>query len=92
MKMIKLHFTFDKSKKSQVLKNKLLKKYKNYPPKNSDVIVVGGGDGYMLHSLKKYLKFNKPFYGINCGTFGFLMNKYFSKELEKKLEKQKRQL
>ena len=30
----------------------------------------------MLQSLKKYQKFNKPFYGINRGTYGFLMNKY----------------
>ena len=28
----------------------------------------------MLSSLKKYYKYNKPFYGVNCGTFGFLMN------------------
>tara|TARA_A100001011_G_scaffold394063_1_gene485519 strand:- start:600 stop:1370 length:771 start_codon:yes stop_codon:yes gene_type:complete len=90
MKTMKLHLTFDKSKKSQVLKNKLLKKYKSYSPKNSDVIVVGGGDGYMLHSLKKYIKFNKPFYGINCGSFGFLMNKYSSNELEKKIRKAKK--
>ncbi len=88
--MIKIHFTFDKSKKSQVLKKKLLHKYKNYPPKNSDVIVVGGGDGYMLYTLKKYIKFSKPFYGINCGTFGFLMNKYSSNQLEKKIKKAKK--
>ena len=88
--MIKLHFTFDKSKKSQVLKKILLKKYKNYSPKNSDVIVVGGGDGYMLYTLKKYLKFSKPFYGINCGSFGFLMNKYNSNQLDKKIKKAKK--
>jgi len=88
--MIRLHFTFDESKKSQNLKKKLLKKYKNHSPKTSDVIVVGGGDGYMLHSLKKYIKFKKPFYGINCGTFGFLMNKYLSNELEKKIKKAKK--
>ena len=47
--------------------------YKNYKASLSDVIIVGGGDGFMLSSLKKYIKFKKPFYGINCGTFGFLM-------------------
>ena len=81
--MIKIHFTFDKTKKSQRLKKKILKNYVNSSPKNSDVIIVAGGDGFMLHSLKKYLKFKKPFYGINCGTYGFLMNKYVSKNFEK---------
>jgi len=87
--MIKFHFTFDKNSKSQKLKKKLLKSYKNNSPKNSEVIIVCGGDGFMLNCLKKYSKFNKPFYGINCGTFGFLMNRYISKNLEKKIFKAK---
>ena len=88
--MIKFHFTFDKTKNSQKLKKKLLNKYKNYSAKKSSVIVVGGGDGYMLNSLKKYEKFKKPFYGINCGTYGFLMNRYISDNLEKKIKRAKK--
>ena len=88
--MKKLNFIFDKTKKSQDLKKKLLKKYKNYSVKNSDVIVVAGGDGFMLNCLKKNIKYKKPFYGINCGTFGFLMNKYASENLEKKNTKSKK--
>ncbi|MDC1096714.1 NAD kinase [Pelagibacteraceae bacterium] len=83
--MIKFHFTFDKTKKSQKLRKKILKKYVNSAPKKSDVIVVAGGDGFMLNNLKKYLKFKKPFYGINCGTYGFLMNRYVSDNLENKI-------
>ena len=88
--MIKFHFTFDKTKKSQSLKKKILKQYKNSPAKTSDIIVVAGGDGYMLNSLKKYLEFKKPFYGINCGTYGFLMNRYASENLEKKIRRAKK--
>jgi NAD+ kinase len=88
--MIKFHFTFDKTKKSQSLKKKILKQYKNSPAKTSDIIVVAGGDGYMLNSLKKYLEFKKPFYGINCGTYGFLMNRYTSDNLEKKIKRAKK--
>ena len=88
--MIKFHFTFDKNKKSQSLKKKLLRKYINNSATSCDVIIVAGGDGYMLSSLKKYVKFNKPFYGINCGTYGFLMNKYISENLEKKISKSKK--
>jgi len=88
--MIKFHFTFDKTKKSQDLKTKLLKKYNSINPTIADVIIVAGGDGYMLNSLKRYAKFKKPFYGINCGTFGFLMNKYITNNLEKKVNRAKK--
>ncbi len=88
--MIKIHFTFDKTKKSQSLKKKLLKLYKNYPPKNANFIVVAGGDGFMLNTLKKYYKLKTNFYGINCGTFGFLMNRFNKKNLEKKILRAKK--
>ena len=87
--MKKFHFIFDKTKKSIILKNIFLKKYKNYPSHLSDVIVVFGGDGFMLKILKKYRKYNKDFYGINRGTYGFLMNKFKSYDMEKLVSKAK---
>jgi NAD+ kinase len=84
--MTKFHFTFDKTTKSQKLKKLLLKKYKNTPVRNAEVIVVAGGDGFMLNALKKNILYKKPFYGINCGSFGFLMNKLDSGDLKKKIE------
>jgi NAD+ kinase len=42
----------------------------------AQVIVVLGGDGFMLQTLHNYMKMKLPFYGINCGTVGFLMNEY----------------
>ena len=87
--MTKLHFIFDKTKKNIRLKKIFLKKYKSFTPYNSDVFVVLGGDGFMLHTLKKYKKYKKPFYGINSGTFGFLMNKYKSNNLYKNISKAK---
>jgi len=83
--MNKFHFIFDKTKKSQKVKKVLLKIYKNYTPSRASFIIVAGGDGFMLSNLKKHYKFNKPFYGINCGTFGFLMNKLKIKDFEKKI-------
>ena len=74
--MKKYHFIFSNIKKNEKLKKSILKKYKNYSPRSSDIIVVFGGDGFMLETLKKYRKFNKIFYGVNRGTFGFLMNKF----------------
>jgi NAD+ kinase len=42
--------------------------------KNVDVILVLGGDGFFLHTIHKFLNYKKPFYGINYGTVGFLLN------------------
>ena len=82
---MKIHFKFDSTSKPQILKKFIIKNYKNYSVKKSDYIVVAGGDGYMLKTIKKFFKFNKPFYGINCGTYGFLMNKFLSNNIEKKI-------
>ena len=87
--MIKCHFVIDKTHKNKKFKNIFLTKYKNYLPRLSNVIVVLGGDGFMLQTLKKFQKFNKPFYGINSGTFGFLMNKFKTYDIIKNISKAK---
>ena len=43
----------------------------------------------MLLTLKKYNKYKKPFYGINSGNYGFLMNKFSKKNTIKNLSKAK---
>lgn len=87
--MNKYHFIFDKIKKNIKLKKFILKKYTNYLPQISSAIIVLGGDGFMLRTLKKYQKYNKPFYGINRGTFGFLMNKFRSFDILKNINNTK---
>ena len=87
--MNKYHFVFDNNKKNLKLKKLFSNKYKNFPVKLSNIIIILGGDGFMLQTLKKYQKVNKPFYGMNKGTFGFLMNKFDLKKLIKKVNKSK---
>src|SRR5690606_26934377 len=43
-------------------------------PKDADVIVTLGGDGFLLRALHEHVHLNKPFYGLNRGTHGFLLN------------------
>ncbi|MDP3727798.1 MAG: NAD(+)/NADH kinase [bacterium] len=38
------------------------------------VIVVVGGDGIMLHAVREFWRRRTPFFGINAGHLGFLMN------------------
>ena len=85
----KIHFVIDSTAKAKPFKKIIFKKYINYPILRSDVIVVLGGDGFMLHTLKKYQKYKKPFYGMNSGTFGFLMNKFKSRNIKKYISKSK---
>ena len=51
----------------------------------AQVIIVLGGDGFMLQSLHKYMNMRLPFYGINCGTVGFLMNQHALDELPERI-------
>ena len=85
--MIKPHIVFDKNDFSTRIKNFLNKNLKNHSILNSNLIIVIGGDGFMLETLKKYNKYKKPFYGINSGSYGFLMNKFSTKHTIKNLSK-----
>ena len=42
----------------------------------ADVIVVLGGDGFLLHGLHEFLGAGVALFGMNRGTVGFLMNAY----------------
>ena len=72
----KIYIIFDKTKKSLIIRSFLIKKIQVTSLKKANIIIVLGGDGFMLQTLKKLYKFKKPFYGINSGNYGFLMNKF----------------
>ncbi|MEM6781031.1 MAG: NAD kinase [Pseudomonadota bacterium] len=57
------------------------KRYGNCKPEDSEAIVVIGGDGTMLETLHKTYALEKPVYGINCGSVGFLLNPSSSNDL-----------
>lgn len=65
--------------------NELSTVYSFVPPKDSNVILALGGDGLMLHALHSYMHLNKPIYGMNCGTIGFLMNDYSTEQLAQRI-------
>ena len=81
-----LQVIFDNNKKSINIKNLLLKKISKYKFKKNNLAIVIGGDGFMLQTLKKNKNHKKQFYGINSGNYGFLMNKFSSKNILKNLK------
>ena len=86
---IKAHLVFDKTKKSIKIKSFIEKKIESISLTKSKLIVVVGGDGFMLQTLKKYYKLKKLFYGVNSGHYGFLMNKFYEKNFLKNLSNSK---
>jgi len=85
--MNKLQIISDKNTKSSKIKNLLVKKLNQKQFKKDNLIIVIGGDGFMLQTLKKNQNSKKQFYGINSGNYGFLMNKFSSKNIIKNLSK-----
>jgi len=87
--MNKIKIISDKNDKSLRIKSSLLKLLKKDEIKKSNLSIVIGGDGFMLQTLKKNKKSKNFFYGINSGNYGFLMNKYSSKNIIRNLLKAK---
>ena len=77
----------DKNIKSLKIKREIKKILKSGNIKKTNVVIVIGGDGFMLQTLKKNKDTNKLFYGINSGNYGFLMNKFSKKFLIKNINR-----
>ncbi len=85
--MTKPQIISDKNKKSINIKKQLNKKLNSYQFKQSNLVIVIGGDGFMLETLKKNKNSKKQFYGINSGNYGFLMNKFSEENIINNLTK-----
>jgi len=85
--MKKIQIISDKNQKSQKIKSQLIKILTKSKLNKSGITIVIGGDGFMLQTLKKNKNTKKLFYGINSGNYGFLMNKFSSKNIIRNLSK-----
>jgi NAD+ kinase len=54
----------------------LAARYDLVDPGDCDVIVALGGDGLLLHTIHQHLQLDRPIFGMNRGTVGFLTNQY----------------
>lgn len=72
----KLALIVSDSAKAQAGAHALRASYGWVSPREADMLVVLGGDGFLLHILHEMLNWDelKPVYGMNLGTVGFLMN------------------
>ena len=74
MKFTKPHFTSSENQDAVNRKNQLISDFGYFELDEADIIVVLGGDGYMLETIKIHMDKNIPFFGLNYGSVGFLMN------------------
>ncbi|MBM3632958.1 MAG: NAD kinase [Alphaproteobacteria bacterium] len=84
---MELAFIAATTPEAQKAKETLKKFYASTEPEKADVIIVLGGDGFMLKTLHLYQSLDKPVYGMNCGSVGFLMNTFQQSNLLKRLAK-----
>ena len=82
----KIHFVSSDNQAAKEAKDNLVKKYKDYPASEADVIVTLGGDGLMLQTLHNNIDEAKPIFGINKGSVGFLMNDYNDDDLLERID------
>ena len=84
--MRRICFLADTTEIAQKSLEKLRKTYGCSSIAKAEVFVVLGGDGFMLQTLHRHIGKGLPFYGMNRGSVGFLMNKYQEKDLPERLE------
>lgn len=51
----------------------------------AEVLVVLGGDGFMLHTLHEHVDRNLPVFGMRLGEVGFLMNRFAEDDLPERI-------
>ncbi len=87
---MKIAFHASRKPRAQKALEELKGLYGSHDPDTADAIVVLGGDGTMLRALHHFTDNNKPIFGMNLGTLGFLLNPYDMNNLPQRIENAKR--
>jgi NAD+ kinase len=73
--------TASDSPRAQAALRHLRERYDFVPLDGCDVVVALGGDGFLLHTMHEHVGLDRPIFGMNRGTVGFLMNAYRREDL-----------
>lgn len=80
-------FMASPSDEAEAARQRLIARYGEVVPDKADVIVALGGDGLMLQALHSFMDTDKPIFGMNRGSVGFLMNEYNEDDLPGRLRR-----
>lgn len=78
---INMHFYAAETDEALEAKKSLEGRYGHVSAEDADVIVALGGDGTLLSALHSFNDIDTPFYGMNRGSVGFLMNPFHIRSL-----------
>lgn len=84
---MKIHFYAANTDQARQAHKTLSSMYGHAPLDAADIVVALGGDGSMLHALHESFPLNKPVFGMNRGSVGFLLNEYREEDLIERLKK-----
>ncbi|MCD8520263.1 MAG: NAD kinase [Alphaproteobacteria bacterium] len=85
----KIAFYASEKPKAQEALKAMQARYDSVSPQDADIIVTLGGDGSLLRALHEHWELEKPFFGLNLGTLGFLLNTFDADGLPERLQKAK---
>ena len=88
----RIAYAASQTPEAQEARARLRVRYGEVPEDEADAIVALGGDGFMLQTLHAMLDRGRivPVYGMNLGTFGFLMNEWRPEALFDRISAAKR--
>lgn len=70
------HFSPAESDAGRATAEIMIGRYGQCSPAQADVIVPLGGDGHLLETLHRFMHLDRPVFGLNRGSVGFLLNDY----------------
>ncbi|MDE0943572.1 MAG: NAD kinase [Alphaproteobacteria bacterium] len=82
----KITFMASETPQARNALTQLRNRYDDVGADAAEVIVVLGGDGYMLSVLHDTRHLDLPIYGMNQGTVGFLMNSFVAEDLPARIK------
>lgn len=81
-----IHFVAADAVDAQSALALMRQRYEDAGPEKGEIVVALGGDGFMLQTLHAFLGKEKPIYGMNLGSVGFLMNEFREDALHDRLD------
>jgi NAD+ kinase len=69
-------FVASEAEAAQQAIEELRHRYGTVEPKDADIVVPLGGDGFMLETVHRFVGTGLPIFGMHRGSVGFLMNSY----------------
>ncbi|MGH6877628.1 MAG: NAD kinase, partial [Rhizomicrobium sp.] len=81
-----LHFTASDAAEAQQSLEAMRRRYGDAGAEKAEIVIALGGDGFMLQTLHAFPRGDRPIYGMNFGSIGFLMNEFAEEHLHQRLD------